>query len=626
MDIPRGKRKASVSIVASSKKQVRTFSSEGSRINVKPYVRLPRQSPPITDYQEVPENWNSEDNDLKEDDVEGNIQRCKERIEDGIMPQWWKTKLQNYEAVQTQMDKMKDLEPDGLSFDTVIRLRNLEIMRVTLAKDGDRLEQLPNIEAIMNVYREKKLDWSPGQVTYWSKGEKICDGPKQFDWSEFDEYNAEHGGYKSFWVEGLNGPGPSPMANFTANHKAFTVEPKDSQHLHLVTFSLRVPPDAADPDVPNEHSTLEFLDDTGSSVMIIYRDDLDKLEAKRGSPAPLMGNFTGIGVFGTLTLPTYKIEVTIQDDRGENMIDWVPIQVAVKEGSRVGSSYRISGPWMRHRFFVGSSPVNAGLLCVSKNKTGLVSLITAFPEDQTPNPPPEIVPAAEIPYIPPMTSGFFMPPNTGGGDEGNGSEDTPGIPSGSTPAGHAPSAPPSLGSQPRPVLPPMGNPYTGAIPGIQYVLEGGASPRQTRETREETPILRFDQFDLDPSDSTTTTTNSSRASTQDWANSVAGDLYSPRPEPLALFDYSRALSPVQGLLLPQPAGGRLFPPPPLPAVPRQRDPEEASEEPSSEDYWGEGEGLEDDDFGDSRMTSPLREGEPLTGEEAGSSDEEMMEA
>lgn len=137
-------------------------------------------------------------------DVEANIQRCIERIEDGIMPQWWEAKLKAYEAVGSQSEQMMAREPKGLSFDTVVRLQHLEVMRTTLEKDGDELGQIPNIDAILNAYREKKLTWIHGAVTYWSKGEKICDGPKPFDWKEFDSYNARHEGYRSFWVEGVS--------------------------------------------------------------------------------------------------------------------------------------------------------------------------------------------------------------------------------------------------------------------------------------------------------------------------------------------------------------------------------------------------------------------------------------
>lgn len=120
------------------------------------------------------------------------------------MPQWWEAKLKAYEAVKYQSEQMMACEPKGLPFDTVVRLQNLEIMRATLEKDGDELGQISNIDAILNAYRGRKLTWATGAVTYWSKGKKICDGPKPFDWTEFDKYNARHEGYRSFWVEGVS--------------------------------------------------------------------------------------------------------------------------------------------------------------------------------------------------------------------------------------------------------------------------------------------------------------------------------------------------------------------------------------------------------------------------------------
>lgn len=120
------------------------------------------------------------------------------------MPQWWEDKLKSYEAVKSLSARMMAREPEGLSFDTVVRLQNLEIMKATLRKDGDHLGQITNIDAITNAYRTRKLTWINGKVTYWSKGEKICNGPKLFDWKEFDKYQAKHERHKSFWVEGVS--------------------------------------------------------------------------------------------------------------------------------------------------------------------------------------------------------------------------------------------------------------------------------------------------------------------------------------------------------------------------------------------------------------------------------------
>lgn len=330
--------------------------------------------------------------------------------------------------------------------------------------------------------------------------------------------------------------------------------------------------------------------------MVIYRDDLTNLEAKRGSLAALIGNFTGIGVFGSLTLPTYKIEVTIKDDRGQEMVNWVPIQVAVKAGPRVGSNYRISGPWMRHRFFVASSPDNTGLLCVSKNKTALSSLVTTVPEDRFQNPPPEISPDGGIPPAPLLNFGTFISPGPGGsggendghgnGDDGPGAPPAPapfGPPSpltgpparfgpfepGPGPTGFGPGpvnfASGPVGPRPSdsgrdclrrgPTLSPIGSPQMGPLPG----LAGDNGREEPLRIGVETPVLEpplgYGPYDESVSESTDTPI-----------------VVVPRrlQHISALVDPLKALSPVQGLLLPQPGGGQFFPPRPLPVVPSQR--------------------------------------------------------
>ena len=65
----------------------------------------------------------------------------------------------------------------------------------------------------------------------------------------------------------------------------------------------------------------------------------------------------------------------MRDHNGNFMIDWTPIQVAVVDRPREMGSARLSGPWMRHQLFVGSSPGNQGVLCVAKTKQLFTQLI-----------------------------------------------------------------------------------------------------------------------------------------------------------------------------------------------------------------------------------------------------------
>ncbi|KAJ5594961.1 uncharacterized protein N7459_001169 [Penicillium hispanicum] len=368
------------------------------RKNIKPYERWDLKGKgPITEYSKVPAGWISEDYDLDEEDIQGNIERCKERIEDGIMPQWWETKLARYQEVKDRMDRMTAADP-GLSLEVVVRLNHLDAIKKDLQKAGDKLEQLPNVEAIMDAYRAKKLAWTPGLVTYWSRGKKICDGPKKFDWKEFDQYSDGQKGQKGFWVEGIDFTlrVPNPAVHY-------------SNGVKNGAGNGAVNGDGSGGSHGDESITWEFIDDTGSAIMVLYEEDLTRLENKSQQAARLMGYFTGVGVFGALTLASYKLEVTIRNDDGNNMVDWVPIQVAIKPGSRVGDNFRISGPWMRHRFFVGTSPNNTGMLYISRNKAGLVRELPAFPEDAVPNAPAEIAPTPNA--LKAYIFGHFLGPN-----------------------------------------------------------------------------------------------------------------------------------------------------------------------------------------------------------------------
>lgn len=75
-------------------------------------------------------------------------------------------------------------------------------MKTELERKGDERDQLSNIEALLEAYRSRKLQWT-GLVTYWSKGEQLCQ-PRPFNWDEFEAINRKHHGHKNFWVEGVS--------------------------------------------------------------------------------------------------------------------------------------------------------------------------------------------------------------------------------------------------------------------------------------------------------------------------------------------------------------------------------------------------------------------------------------
>jgi hypothetical protein len=97
-------------------------------------------------------------------------------------------------------------EPEGLSWESVQRIKMLRDMEENFVsgKYEDTGEQLPNIRAILQAYRTKKLAWHPNLVTYWSYGQQLCE-PRPFDWDEFEVLNQSHGGSMGFWREGVSG-------------------------------------------------------------------------------------------------------------------------------------------------------------------------------------------------------------------------------------------------------------------------------------------------------------------------------------------------------------------------------------------------------------------------------------
>lgn len=91
---------------------------------------------------------------------------------------------------------------EELSWETVRRVHELEMMKTDLASTTDDSEQLPNIDALLEAYKSGDLDCNTGLVTYWLKGAQISQ-PRPFDWDEFEAINSHHQACKGFWVEGV---------------------------------------------------------------------------------------------------------------------------------------------------------------------------------------------------------------------------------------------------------------------------------------------------------------------------------------------------------------------------------------------------------------------------------------
>ncbi|KAJ5586548.1 hypothetical protein N7450_006335 [Penicillium hetheringtonii] len=170
----------------------------------------------IKKLEDIPEGWDWKDDDIHEDDLEANIKRCKERIEDGIMPQWWEQKLKDYEKDQAEVQELIASEPEGLAYDEIMRLKTLEVIRKAVLKNGDDYDQMRNVTTMMEKYRARELVWTPGRVTYWANGVQLTDY-EEFGWERFRDLSDKHfdrtkseedlgpeKGYGGIWVEGVS--------------------------------------------------------------------------------------------------------------------------------------------------------------------------------------------------------------------------------------------------------------------------------------------------------------------------------------------------------------------------------------------------------------------------------------
>lgn len=72
----------------------------------------------------------------------------------------------------------------------------------SLYSQRDPQQKLVTIMALLDAYNTKKLEWTPGLVTYWQKGRQLCQ-PRPFDWDEYEAVQRENGDMWSFWVEGV---------------------------------------------------------------------------------------------------------------------------------------------------------------------------------------------------------------------------------------------------------------------------------------------------------------------------------------------------------------------------------------------------------------------------------------
>ncbi|KAJ6086767.1 hypothetical protein N7467_005681 [Penicillium canescens] len=200
---------------------------------------------PIADMKKVPPGWSSHDSDLDPDDIDAQIERCRERIKAKIMPSIFEARLKEYLNRKEERDTMMNDEAEDLSWNVVQRLDDLENIRSWLEKGNDDDDQIPNVDAIIQAYTVGDLDWNAGLVTYWSKGKQLCQ-PRPFKWEEFLAISAKHKGHIGFWVEGsrvdirLNDTVQSHPFSYVKDSGAhlMTISDRDFAYLHKVSVTI----------------------------------------------------------------------------------------------------------------------------------------------------------------------------------------------------------------------------------------------------------------------------------------------------------------------------------------------------------------------------------------------------
>ncbi|KAJ5542027.1 hypothetical protein N7461_008030 [Penicillium sp. DV-2018c] len=347
----------------------------------------------ITNIREAPKGWNPEEPDLLPDDLDAQIERCQERINDGIMPHAYGHKMMKLEAQQKLRKELME-QHHGLAWPVVQRLHALSaVMQALESGLGERRDEpsRPNngrqtidvlslMETaceITKAYATGRLNWNQGFVTYWCHGKQLC-LPRPFKWDEFDIIHDLHNGHTSFWVEGRGNPTPGHL-----NAICIASPPPDPTcwGMFYMHMSLRIPtvpqsPEvpagpaaaAAPPAPPEDNPTecsMEFLDDTGASDTTIYEEDVEYMQSlgadDDGNPHPLP-RCMGVQVYslanGTLCYNLIReLEVNIWDYPKEEFVfaDWERLPVAVTRNDPA-RAYRLNGLWVRARLYCATVP------------------------------------------------------------------------------------------------------------------------------------------------------------------------------------------------------------------------------------------------------------------------------
>ncbi|OQE22397.1 hypothetical protein PENSTE_c010G08120 [Penicillium steckii] len=329
------------------------------------YPMGPRNDrPEIRDRLKAPADWDPNDNDIDSRDVDAVIQRCKERIAEGIMPQIWEQRLKIYEKAKEDYEEFVNSYPEDLSVEVKLRISQLVLIKDHLSKNGDPYNSIQNIEAIIKAYSEKDLKWESNKVTYWSKGKRISE-PTEFHWDDFLSKSSENDGQNGFWVESNDTPGPKFC------NGAFTMTIPHGNRLPVASPSYKIQFRVPGTQIPIGLN-LEMYDDTGSEIINIFENDLNQIILNSGIQAPYISTGLISGV-GNNLVPNLNIalEIALIDENHNRVVDWGTWPVSIFPGSVGLQGYRMAGPYLRQTFYTATAPQRPRMLHISSRRSAV---------------------------------------------------------------------------------------------------------------------------------------------------------------------------------------------------------------------------------------------------------------
>ncbi|KAJ5795268.1 hypothetical protein N7457_001867 [Penicillium paradoxum] len=285
----------------------------------------PRQptDEPLVDPDNLPPGWSMTEPDLDQNDLDAQIERCEVRIAENIMPHIFQHKLEQLKMEKAEEDVLVASEPGTHSWDVLKRLEMLRELEVELRSE-DRFDQLANVQALLQAYRQGRLNWNQGLVTYWSRGVQLCK-PRPFSWDEFEVLNKHHSGRTGFWMEGLVGPSPRRLLSAIVLFGGGT--PPASHFTRNYEVAVRIPGN-------NWWSELRFCYDTGADIMTLYQGDLQFLMGNSQTEPTCMGmDKLTFANMSSQYMPVVELEVSILDVLSRRrMTNWVRVQCQVFRG------------------------------------------------------------------------------------------------------------------------------------------------------------------------------------------------------------------------------------------------------------------------------------------------------